>query len=35
MILNARRIVGKVGEEEARILLAFEDITRKELLNGK
>ena len=33
MLLNARRIVGKVGDEGAMILLAIEDVTRKEPLN--
>ena len=35
MILNARRIVSKVGDERAMILLAIEDVTGKESLNEK
>ena len=33
MILNARRIFGKVGDKGAKILLSIEDVTRKEPLN--
>ncbi len=33
MLLNARRIFGKVGDKGAKILLAIEDVTRKEPLN--
>jgi two-component system CheB/CheR fusion protein len=33
MLLNARRILGKTGDEGAKILLAIEDVTGKESLN--
>jgi len=33
MLLNARRIFGKVGDKGAKILLAIEDVTCKEPLN--
>jgi two-component system CheB/CheR fusion protein len=33
MLLNARRIIGEIGDEGAKILLAIEDVTGKESLN--